>query len=911
MTISLHRILFVLILLSGIALRLPYLLTPHHFDSDQAVMGLMAKHILEGEFPVFYWGENYCGPVESYLASLLFYLFGISTFTLGLSPLLFSIGFMMITYKFAREIAGEKGGLIALLLVSIAPPFLIWHSVLARGNYIENLTLGSLILLVTYRIIYKDNKIYLYPILGFLSGLAWYISPQAIHYILISGIFLFLKDRKIFFKRRFFIIILFFFLGSLPFWIYNVLNGWPSFSDIITRHTHRPEYGILIRLWSFFKDMLQSLLGAPVFELKTVFNPSLNLLITLIFCLTLIYLIVERRRALISILKLSLNETKGIDILILLFFLASSVVILFFSDRTTTRFYLPLYSAIPILIAYSVVKMMEKSRVIGILILSLFLFSNLYGVLSNSMVLRPEALEAYNEERKKEKEVIELCKAKGLRYIYTPEFWVAFKLTFYAKEEVIFAMPQREYYVRGYPVNKYPAYTDLADQSSRFGYLLHDRMVITGGFTASTFEENLRPIGGSFKKEVIGPYALFYDFEPELIKVKAIEPYRWRAFSNHNLQDVGNAFDRNIFTRWNTIRHPEGAFFEIDMGGLYKVSWVSILTGPFPQDIPSGYSVEVSKDGRVWHSKAEVRSSLPISWRKGRLVYRYLGLIMRPLLEPEEARYLKIFLKGDEKIAYDWSIAEIFLYEDSDSSIKGPSIKRYGESFKDSLREMEDNPHSEQGYINFTLLNKRLGLKGWPEVGLYLTEELKDPEYGWRILMDYPRETSYPLTRLKEEYQRQGKDDKARIIEERFKKEFTPSEKTDINFGGEIVFIGYNVDKKELSAGDSFQITYYWKVTGKIKRDWTAFVHFLRPDGEIAFQNDHPLYSGYNYSRDWVKGEVYKERFLVEIPEDAMPGNYRIVIGLWDPKTGKRLKVKEGLFKGREEATIGELRIIG
>lgn len=41
-----------------------------HFDSDQAIVGLMAKHISEGRaFPLYYYGQNYMLAVEAYLAA--------------------------------------------------------------------------------------------------------------------------------------------------------------------------------------------------------------------------------------------------------------------------------------------------------------------------------------------------------------------------------------------------------------------------------------------------------------------------------------------------------------------------------------------------------------------------------------------------------------------------------------------------------------------------------------------------------------------------------------------------------------------------------------------------------------------------------------------------------------------------
>src|SRR5204863_9575337 len=53
------------------------------FDSDQAVVGLMAKHLAEGRaFPLFYYGQHYMLAVEPWLAAPFFRIFGASVATL-------------------------------------------------------------------------------------------------------------------------------------------------------------------------------------------------------------------------------------------------------------------------------------------------------------------------------------------------------------------------------------------------------------------------------------------------------------------------------------------------------------------------------------------------------------------------------------------------------------------------------------------------------------------------------------------------------------------------------------------------------------------------------------------------------------------------------------------------------------
>jgi hypothetical protein len=62
------------------------------FDSDQAIFGLMGKHLLEGRaFPLFIYGQNYLLGIEAWLAAPMFFLFGVSVATLKLPMLLINV----------------------------------------------------------------------------------------------------------------------------------------------------------------------------------------------------------------------------------------------------------------------------------------------------------------------------------------------------------------------------------------------------------------------------------------------------------------------------------------------------------------------------------------------------------------------------------------------------------------------------------------------------------------------------------------------------------------------------------------------------------------------------------------------------------------------------------------------------
>src|SRR4249920_3964572 len=66
-------LMLVVVAAAIVAARLPFLLYgSRFFDSDEAVEGLMARHVLTGEFPLFLWGQRYKGVPEVYLTAAAF-----------------------------------------------------------------------------------------------------------------------------------------------------------------------------------------------------------------------------------------------------------------------------------------------------------------------------------------------------------------------------------------------------------------------------------------------------------------------------------------------------------------------------------------------------------------------------------------------------------------------------------------------------------------------------------------------------------------------------------------------------------------------------------------------------------------------------------------------------------------------
>ena len=92
------------------------------FDSDQAVFGLMAKHLAEGRaFPVFMYGQSYILAVQAWMAAPLFLAFGASVPALKFPLLLISVAVAVLLVRLLER----EAGLRPMLAVVAALPFIM------------------------------------------------------------------------------------------------------------------------------------------------------------------------------------------------------------------------------------------------------------------------------------------------------------------------------------------------------------------------------------------------------------------------------------------------------------------------------------------------------------------------------------------------------------------------------------------------------------------------------------------------------------------------------------------------------------------------------------------------------------------------------------------------------------------
>ena len=95
------------------------------FQGDEAIFGLMALHILQGEFPTFFYGQNYLGSAEAVVAAGFISLFGTDIFTLRLGAVLQFGVFLVLHAALVSRLWGYRVALISLLPLIVPAPYVL------------------------------------------------------------------------------------------------------------------------------------------------------------------------------------------------------------------------------------------------------------------------------------------------------------------------------------------------------------------------------------------------------------------------------------------------------------------------------------------------------------------------------------------------------------------------------------------------------------------------------------------------------------------------------------------------------------------------------------------------------------------------------------------------------------------
>ncbi len=106
--------------------------------------------------------------------------------------------------------------------------------------------------------------------------------------------------------------------------------------------------------------------------------------------------------------------------------------------------------------------------------------------------------------------------------------------------------------------------------------------------------------------------------------------------------------------------------------------------------------------------------------------------------------------------------------------------------------------------------------------------------------------------------------------------------------------IGANVDDTEIATKGRIYLTLYWESLNPTDTDYKVFTQLLDEQNRVWAQKDNaPVFDSLPTSR-WRPGWIIRDSYELRLQPAMPPGEYRLITGFYDPRTGTRLDRTDG-----------------
>ena len=511
-----YAIWMIVIVLSSILLKVALLLVDViPFNADEAIVGLLARHFLRGEWQIFFYGQAYMGTLDASLVAAVFALFGPHVILIRVVQILLFAGTVVTTGYLGRQIfRSDQVGLIAAILVAIPNVNTTLYTTVSLGGYGEILLIGNVLLIAALKV-HENSKRIWYILWGFLTGLGiWafglilvYVVPTAFLILYVS----IMDKRK---AQRFKDLSyagIFLVIGLFPWFLYAITNGFSPLieelfgSAISGASPSNLGMAILSHAYNFLLFGTTVIMGLrPPWEIRWLAKPLLPLALGF-------WLIVFA----FALRNLNKRDDASVGRLILFGVLATLLLGFIFTPfgaDPSGRYFLPF--TIPLAIfAAEFCSNLHKQTHLGKWIYALILFLltfNLWSTVEAARNYPPGLTTQFDPvswiDHRFDEPLIAFLEKEGERRGYT-NYWVAYPLAFQSEEKLIFVprLPYHQDFRYTTRDNRYLPYNTLVEESEKVAYITTNHPALD-----EVLRDGFRSLGVSWDEKWIGNYHVFY-----------------------------------------------------------------------------------------------------------------------------------------------------------------------------------------------------------------------------------------------------------------------------------------------------------------------------------------------------------------------------------------------------------------
>lgn len=521
-----------------------WLLLSQHvpFNADEAVVALMARHIRQGDIPLFFYGQSYMGSMDAFLVSGGFAIFGEEVWVIRLVQSVLYLGTVLTTVEIGRQaFHSDKVGILAAIFLAVPTVNVTLYTTASLGGYGEALFIGNLNLILGFRIAKKLKErgrksrqvMAMMAAWGILAGLGLWIFGITLVYSLPVAAYLvwhLREHREWSFNIRAYLWMFWGgILGSMPWWVYAFRHGVKRmFLELLgsaISGANQIPYALqpLVHLYHLL------LLGSTVtFGLRPPWNVRWLMLPLAPFALlfwagTLVF--IPR-----SVVPTSDNGGKKLVILGVILLTVAGFLFTPFGADPSGRYFLPLAPPLSLFAAEMVLTVGNKNRIFAAGLIAFVLVFNLGGTVQSARRsdhgLTTQFDQVARIDHSYDQELIHFLRMNDVDRGYT-NYWVAYPLAFLSGEELIFIpkLPYHHDFRYTSRDHRYQPYQEVVEESKSAAYITTHHPELDE-VLRSAFSEK----GVSWSEKQIGDYRVFYGLDqkvtPEEIGLGGMQLHR-------------------------------------------------------------------------------------------------------------------------------------------------------------------------------------------------------------------------------------------------------------------------------------------------------------------------------------------------------------------------------------------------
>ncbi|MFQ5855522.1 MAG: glycosyltransferase family 39 protein [Anaerolineae bacterium] len=115
-----------------------------------------------------------------------------------------------------------------------------------------------------------------------------------------------------------------------------------------------------------------------------------------------------------------------------------------------------------------------------------------------------------------------------------------------------------------------------------------------------------------------------------------------------------------------------------------------------------------------------------------------------------------------------------------------------------------------------------------------------------------------------------------------------------VELGTGVTFLGYDMEPQTLKPGEKLHLTLYWQARAPMDESYKVFTHLLNVGIGMWGQVDAFPVNGSRPTTGWLPGEVIIDRYDIPVDPAAPAGEYFVEVGMYAPKTLERLPAVAG-----------------